>query len=417
MGGVSLTRDGSLRRYNPAYRTVKERPSAGGEPKFTMPVPFGLIKFFKDHPLNQLGNDPTFDPRSPTFNPFELMNVVFNPPVFYEIREVPTPTNDVEFTIGKNAFVIDLGAAQVLIPQDEFGLGSSSRLLDLGAGAKGFHFGVMGFTHYELGFTLDDALRGVLKQADSVQPNTTYRVFGDGILQVGFAPTVGYSGRLYGSGDDSEDGVYLGAAVRYYLGATYAQGRGPGGFTTGNPVFGATPTGYLDDTVFTSNKPFGHGIGGDAGIVWISGPLEVGVGVNDIGATLTWTDTKVQRVSYNSITDSITTTVLLNHVESKTKLPVSYIANAAYRMGTGTTVGGDIVNSGRGTVIHVGGEQRLGLLALRGGVSRDQRKKMQFGWGGGVRLGPLGLDVGFWTHSNSFADKRGITMATSISLY
>jgi hypothetical protein len=104
-------------------------------------------------------------------------------------------------------------------------------------------------------------------------------------------------------------------------------------------------------------------------------------------------------------------------VESTTELPVSYIANAAIRMGTGTTVGGDIVNTGRGTVIHIGGEQRIGMLALRGGVSRDQRKKMQFGFGGGLRLGPLGLDVGFWTHSNSFADKRAITMATSISLY
>jgi hypothetical protein len=42
---------------------------------------------------------------------------------------------------------------------------------------------------------------------------------------------------------------------------------------------------------------------------------------------------------------------------------------------------------------------------------------MQFGWGGGVRLGPLGLDVGFWTHSNALSDERGITMATSLSLY
>src|SRR6185295_11508525 len=111
------------------------------------------------------------------------------------------------------------------------------------------------------------------------------------------------------------------------------------------------------------------------------------------------------------------TTLLQNHVESTTKLPISYIANAALRMGTGTTVGGDVVNSGRGTVIHVGAEQRMGPFALRGGVSRDQRKKMQFGWGGGLRLGPIGLDVGFWTHSNSFATQRGITMATSISVY
>ena len=93
------------------------------------------------------------------------------------------------------------------------------------------------------------------------------------------------------------------------------------------------------------------------------------------------------------------------------------MANAALRMGTGTTVGGDVVNSGRGTIIHVGVEQRTGPFALRGGVSRDQRKKMQFGLGGGLRLGPIGLDVGFFTHSNSLSTQRAITMATAISIY
>jgi hypothetical protein len=120
---------------------------------------------------------------------------------------------------------------------------------------------------------------------------------------------------------------------------------------------------------------------------------------------------------FDTAGDSLATTLVAGSVETKTKLPVSYIANAAFRMGTGTTVGADIGNNGRGTVIHVGAEQRMGPFALRGGVSRDQRKKMQFGWGGGVRLGPLGLDVGFWTHSNSFSTRRGITMATSISIY
>src|SRR2546422_8385453 len=32
----------------------------------------------------------------------------------------------------------------------------------------------------------------------------------------------------------------------------------------------------------------GHGIGGDIGIAWVSGPIEIGIGVNDIGATVTW---------------------------------------------------------------------------------------------------------------------------------
>ena len=419
MGGVSLSRDGNLRRYNPAYRAVKNRADAGGAPKFTIPVPLGLIKFLQDHPVNQLSTDPMFNPDSAKFNPIEVMNLIFNPPIFYEVRKAPAPTNDVEFTIGKNAFVVDLGAAQVLIPEQEFGLGTSSRLLDIGSGFGGFRVGVMGFLQYDVGLTLDDSLRRVLKDADSVRANTTYRVLGDGVAQAGFAPTVGYAGRVLrgAGGAESDDGVYLGGALHYYMGGTYARATGPGGFTTGNPVFGTTPVALLDDTLYTSNKPFGKGLGGDVGIVFVSGPFEVGMGANDIGAELTWSDTKVQRIRYVAVGDSLAKTLLTNHVQSKTKLPITYIANAALRMGTGTTVGGDVVNSGRGTVIHVGVEQRTGPFAVRGGVSRDQRKKMQFGWGGGVRLGPIGLDVGFWTHSNSFSPKRGITMATSISVY
>ena len=419
MGGVSLSRDGNVRRYNPAYRAIKNR-SATGAPKFSIPVPLGLIKFLKDHPLNQLSHDPTFNPDSAGFNPIELTNLIFNPPIFYEVRKAPTPTNDVEFTIGKNQLILNLGGARVLIPEDKFGLGSTSRLLDVGVGFAGFHIGVMGFLQYDVGFTLDSALRSAL--TDTVvgfQPNTSYNILGNGVAQAGFAPTVSFASRVMrgAGGADSDDGVYLGAAAHYYMGGAYAHGTGPAGFTTGNPIFGNTPLGVLDDTLYTSNKPFGKGVGGDVGIAWITGPFEVGLGANDIGAELTWSDTKVQRLRYNPATDSISTTLLIDHVESKTKLPITYIANAALRMGTGTTVGGDVVNSGRGTVIHVGMEQRTGPFALRGGVSRDQRKKMQFGAGGGLRLGPLGLDVGFWTHSNSLSPKRAITMATSVSIY
>jgi len=422
MGGVSLSRDGNVRRYNPAYRAVKNRSNITGAPKFSIPVPLGLIQFLKDHPLNNLSHDPAFNPSSTAFNPVELMNLVFNPPIFYEVKKAPAPTNNVEFTIGKNQLVLNLGGARVLVPEDKFGLGTTSRLLDVGGGFAGFHVGVMGFLQYDVGFTLDSALRSAL--VDTVvgfQPNTNYAILADGVAQAGFAPTVSFATRVmrgHGVGDDSDDGVYVGVAGHYYIGATYARGRGPAGFTTGNPIFGSTPLGILDDTLYTSNGTLkGHGVGGDAGIAWITGPFEVGLGANDIGAELTWSDTKVQRILYNPVTDSITTTVIADRVQSKTKLPITYIANAAMRMGTGTTVGGDVVNSGRGTAIHVGVEQRTGPFALRGGIGRDQRKRVQFGWGGGLRLGPLGLDVGFWTHSNSLSPQRAITMATSISVY
>lgn len=416
MGGVTLSRDGNARRFNPAYRAVKSRSNTGS-PKFSIPLPIGLIPFFKDHPIGQLSTDPMFNPDSAAFNPFALANIILNPPIFYEVRKAPTPTNDVEFTIGRNQLKLDLGASEVLIPEQEFGLGSTSRLLDPGFGVAGFRVSVMGFLEYDVGFTLDSALRRAL--TDSVLPNDTLALLTDAVVQTGFAPTLAYAGRLtHGSGGaESDDGLYLGGAVHYYLGAMLGRGTGPTQLLIGDTIFATSPTLQVNGLLRTSNKPFGKGVGGDVGIVWISGPFEVGLGVNDIGAELTWSDTKVQQIFYDVAGDSVSSTVVQNHVETKTKLPITYMANAALRMGTGTTVGADVINSGRGTVIHVGAEQRTGPFALRGGVSRDQRKKMQFGLGGGLRFGSIGLDVGFWTHSNSFATKRGITMATSISIY
>ena len=145
MGGLTLSRDGNARRYNPAYRAVKNKNKVSGAPKFSIPVPFGLIQFFKDHPINQLGQDPMFDPKSPAFNPVALMDVIFNPPIFYEIKKAPTPTNDVEFTIGRNQLVVDLGATKVLIPESDFGLGTTSRLFDAGVGFAGFNVASWGF--------------------------------------------------------------------------------------------------------------------------------------------------------------------------------------------------------------------------------------------------------------------------------
>jgi hypothetical protein len=420
MGGVSLSRDGNVRRYNPAYRAVKNRSNVSGAPKFSIPIPLGLIDFLKDHPLNQLGDDPMFDPSSPEFNPVELMNLILNPPIFYEIKKAPTPTNDVEFTLGRNQLILNLGGTRVLIPEQKFGLGSTSRLLDMGFGFAGFNIGVMGFLQYDVGFTLDSTLRRFL--TDTVvgaQPNTDYTIFTDGVAQAGLAPTVSYAGRILrgAGGDESDDGLYVGGALHYYFGATYGRGVGPAGFTTGPVVLGSTPALLVDANLLTSNKANGRGVGGDVGIAWMSGPFEVGFGVNDIGAELTWSDTKIQRFVFDTAGDSIATSLLANHVATKTKLPITYIANAALRMGTGTILGADVVNSGRGVVIHVGAEQRYGPFAVRGGVSRDQRKKMEFGVGGGLRFASIGLDVGLWTHSNSISTKRGVTMATSISIY
>ncbi|HEX9280344.1 MAG TPA: hypothetical protein VF890_06825, partial [Gemmatimonadales bacterium] len=216
LGGLHLGRSGSLMRYNAAYRAVPQRKEqAGGGGKFTIPIPFGLIKFFHDHPISNLDNDPLFDPKSPAFNPVETLDLLLNPPLYYEVRKAPTPTNDVIFTVAKDSLIVDLGKAQVLIPEDEFGLGGSGRPFGLGFGVRGVHLGVTGFVQDKIGFTLNDSLRAFLKDAHPAAHQTAYDVLADGLVQGGFAPELGFAGRVWGTEDRA---LYVGASVHYYQG-------------------------------------------------------------------------------------------------------------------------------------------------------------------------------------------------------
>src|SRR2546430_16754011 len=92
------------------------------------------------------------------------------------------------------------------------------------------------------------------------QPSTNYSILGDGVAQVGFAPTVSFATRVMrgtgGGSDNADDGVYVGVAGHYYMGGTYGRATCPGGFTTGHPIFGTTPLAILDGTLYRSNKAF-----------------------------------------------------------------------------------------------------------------------------------------------------------------
>jgi hypothetical protein len=421
LGGLSLGRSSGLVRYNPAYRAVPAEADRRGQPRVTIPIPLGLIQFLHDHP--HLSHDPAFNPDSSGFNPVLVVNTFLNLPLFLEVKKAPTPTNDVAFTIGKDFLRVNLGQATQVVPQDQFGISGSSRPLDPGIEFKGVRIGVMGWLHDEVQLQLGDKLLGFLADSQPAETLTTYNVLVHAIVQGGFAPTISYAGRVAG---DTASGFYVGGALHYYLGAGYFRSDGSAGFITGDSIFtGPNPVTPDARTLTQYSKPgnsLGHGVGGDIGVAWVSGPIELGVGVNDIGATITWSDTRQDSAFYRDSTVAKNgptvaySKLVANHVETQTKLPVTYIANLAYTVGK-TVLGADILHTGVGTALHVGGEQRLGVLAVRGGIARDQRKRLEFGWGGGLRFGGLGLDVGFWTHTNSLSNARAITMATSLSIY
>jgi hypothetical protein len=399
----------TFHRYNAAYRVVPPRRPGDAPAKVIIPIPLGLFQVLRDSTV--------WDTDSSYYNPIQLVDYILHPPIYLEVKRAPTPTNDVEFYIAQNELIIDLGESQAVVPES-FELGGSVRPFNFGAGMAGFRVAVMSWVHNEIVVSLDDSLRAVLKEAAPVLPNARYGIGVDGLLQGGLAPELSWAGRVLG---DSSAGLYVGGATRYYLGTMYIAIDGTAGFTTGDTIFSAVNP-LTEDAAGrlykTDPEPAaGTGIGVDVGVVWASGPFEVGLGVTDIGATITWSHTDVDTLAWDGDSNRVVELPLERGVETKTQLPVTAIANAVYAFPTGTVLRGGVLRNHRGTLVSAGAEQWLGVFTVRGGLVRDQRAMIQYAWGGGVRLGPVGFDVGFFTHSRSLSTERGITMSTTLSIY
>ncbi|HTR19835.1 MAG TPA: hypothetical protein VMH88_03195 [Gemmatimonadales bacterium] len=408
MAGIVLHRNGGLEGFNVAYRAVPRRPGAHGA-KLTLPIPLGIVQALKD--------SVAFNFDSSYFNPIALANYILNPPVFYQLKQPPVPNNDVFLFIGKDSLFVDLGQTKEVIPTDEVKVAGVNRLLNLGGGFSGFYVGVMLWEHHKLGTTLNTNLQNFLF-GQPAQHNTLYAMNGDEIAQMGVAPGVSYSQRLakVGSG-----GLYAGAGVNYYLGFIHGVAVGFGGIQTGDTIFsGGNPVRPRVNFVTEYNKfgsGLGHGIGVDAGLAWVTDKVEIGFGINDVSTTLTWPKNRLSIFAYDTTKNDFTTRDSLVDVQRTTKVPTTYLLNAAFEVGTNTTAGAEIRNAGFGTITRIGVEHRIGPLALRGGLTRDLRKILQFAAGTGIRFGPFSLDLAVASNSNSLATSRGWILASSFSVY
>ena len=192
------------------------------------------------------------------------------------------------------------------------------------------------------------------------------------------------------------------------------------GLTTGDPVFDQSNpvTADFNSTVFyqTANDGLGTGLGLDVGAVYITGPVELGVGLNDVGnTTVTWKGATEKRFFLDD-ESAFSDSTISRRSEVKTQIPMTFIANVGVETG-GFVLGAALMTGVRGTEYRAGGERWFGPVALRGGVGVDTRNIVQFGWGTGVRVGSVGLDVGFSTHSASISGERGLRLATSLAIY
>ncbi len=425
MGGVSLSQNsGRLYRVNPAYKAVPPRVA---EHSISIPIPLGLIQFIQDFP--------ELDPDSEDFSAIGIINFISNIPWAWEFKRPRDPKEGMEIWLGQDHLVIDLKDAQEIIPREGYTIGGMGHPFDLGfkipLGTAGLvHFSLFRpFLSTEIDFGLNDELVGVLADADSIAPSTDYAASSDALMQAGVTSGVTWALPLWLDGNGGTNGqgggFWVGAGFRHYFGGGYVRLDGDLVLHSGDPIF-ATAGADTFDAEFHADyyrawpndlATVGYGNALDLGAVFRRGRLELGAGVADIFADITWNNTQLDHSYLDPDFNEIITENVAEHFTTTTDIPVSWLLNVIWH-GDRLVLAANAIDQPGGFSMHGGAEfWAIPWLALRGGASMDQRNRAQAGWGVGVKVGSFGIDLGFQTHNLGLTDERGVSMGLAVTLY
>ena len=419
MGGVVLSDGGGSSSQNVAYRAV---PHGGDLGHRSIPLPLGLIQFAANHP--------TFDSKDSTFNAFELANLAFHPPFLIQLIKPKALESDLVIDVARNSLTVDLGDLQRLFPKSETHLGSVLHAPTIDFGFRNLFVGLGPEIEARNSMKLDPNLQGALGDAQPFRPNTTYgtddairgqaaaAIFGGVAL-----PLVKLTAGVE-NGDPRKGGValYGGVRAKYLRGIALLRADTHATFTTADTIFGTNnplSVQYVSDVRKTGNGQIGggSGVGFDLGAVLFVDRLELGLGVNDLAATIHWDKTDLDRFTYDSVADNNLKTSLEHDAKYKSTFPFSGAFNVAYRSGS-TIFAGTLERNVNGQYLpHVGIERVVGIIPVRAGGYLDSHKLPQFTAGSGLKFGSVGLDVALATVSPGFTESRGVDLAASITLY
>lgn len=426
MGGVATSDNGASRTANVAFRAVP-----AGRGTHSIPLPIGLIQYANDHP--------TFDTDDPDFNIFKILDLASNPPLTLSLSKPDEVSGDIAIFVARDSLSVDLDDVRRAIPEEPWKMGGVYHLMAIGFGVKNFFVQVVPTIHVRNEFDLDDPLRRALRDAEPFTGNTRYGTSDEGVAQAAVAWQAGMTLRpLYRLPADANEGdqddpnaddprrngataFYVGAAPKYYWGLAYGSLRGQGGITTGDTLFGSGDPVAIDMTALTRHAAIGqdggsgHGFGADVGGVFFYKNLELGVGVNDLGSEIDWKTTVKQHV-YSDSLNEFTTTTLGKEIDYTSRIPAALTVNVAKRMGS-MMVAADFVDTELKTMVHLGVERWLGMLAIRGGAYRDANGRWQATGGTGLRFGGIGVDLAVATHSRNVEEERAAELCASLTLY
>ncbi len=423
MGGTLLPFHSESYINNPAYLKVQE------ESPLTIPIPIGLFVFLADLP--------SFDPEDENFDVIELANLLLNPPFYLELRDIDKDdSTNIFIDVGQNNLLIDMDILQKYMPRGSVETGLFDiRQPRVGYTFKDIHLGVSPFVLMEGEFEYSDNFEQALAEAAPFQPNSSYTTNEHASINAGMAINAGYVLELQDYMElPEEPRVLAGVNGKYILGFMYAEIDNFTNLHTTDPIFDSenppefTMNTIADYAVPESGDfgPKGHGIGFDFGLLLRYHSLDIGFGIQDVYTRINWRATR-ERMVFDDDTNDLEEETIFEDETLKINLPRTFAFSIAYRSmwddgwGSNAEFGDyllaynlEIVNGD--VSMKVGGETYYGPgpIALRFGTY-NQGKRIQVSWGAGIPLKFFNFDIAFATHSSTFQQKRGLTMATSIS--
>jgi hypothetical protein len=398
MGGVVLAGQPD----NVAYRAVP--PGPGRSSGFTLPI--GLMNVVQD--------PPEFDPDAPGFNVFEIAELALNPPWHLQLNEPTPPSTDIVVSLGRDHLSVDMGEVTDYFQEDH--LVASAYALTPGALRVGPAFASISVvTTYQNRFELGDELKHALNGGE-FQPSTVYSATDAGEGNVVAALDVGAAAPLWMLVAIPDARFFGGIQVRVLRGLGYGDMHTEAGFATEDTLLASIPaefdlTGRFRDAGASGG---GWGMGLDLGTVAQWRGYEMGLGVQNLGATMTWKG-REQVVARDSLGNYQMTTVD-NDARFVSRVPISVTGHVARAFGP-WLIAADVTHAMKATQAHLGLERWIGWCALRGGTRLDEAVRVQYSTGLGVRIGPVGADLALATHNRHLNGERGLELAAGISWY
>jgi hypothetical protein len=253
----------------------------------------------------------------------------------------------------------------------------------------------------------------------AVPANSTLFATNSASQQTAIAVTGGYRAKVgFPSSSSNRDGFYLAVNISYLIGIRRdVTDLNLNLATDGAGLLTLTPlqTPLAIDYLYSRS---GRGVSTDAGIVIVKNGWEIGAGASGIGNRINWTNHHSNRYKLTSLTtgvDFLKTGLVAPTGTIRQELPVEYVSNLGYSMGR-WTVRTDETYGLQKFGAHVGGEYRLGPVALRGGARYGLKRWNPTGGLGFNFTKKIGIDLGLFGNSTNLEQQRNLAIAVSLRI-